>query len=104
MRLRKCQLKEYNLRPQIPVRNAEGGLTPGYGNAVEFEADIWAANGKVQAEMYGDRLKYIKNMLYTGDTVINENDGICVEVAGNSTPDYKVISTNKKPLYELEKI
>ena len=104
MRLRRSQVNKYNLKPQSTTKNAEGGVKAVYGEAVEIDADIWAASGKVQAEMYGDRLRYIKNMLYTGTTVINENDGICVEVSATDTPDYKVISTNRKPLYELEKI
>lgn len=65
-----------------------------YEAAVSIEAAIWAAGGKVQAEMYGERLTYIKNMHYEGTEPMKEGDGICVDVDPEAVPDYKIISIN----------
>ena len=71
-----------------------------------IKATIWPASGKVQAEMYGERLAYIKNMEYEGKETMQEGDGICVFVDPESDPDYKIISIKEYSpmLMELEKI
>lgn len=100
-------MKNYHYRKRIPGRDREGGSITEYGQAEEIEATIWAASGKIQAEMYGERLTYIKNMEYDGEISMQEGDGICVFVGPEEKPDYKIISI--KPEYspkrmELEKI
>ena len=55
-------MKKYHLRKRITQKNSEGGSKVAYEPAVEIEATIWPAGGKVQAEMYGERLQYMKNM------------------------------------------
>lgn len=105
MRIR--NLKIYYLKPKIIITDNEGGKYPGYSNiSKEIKANIWPAGGKLQAEIYGERLNYILNMLYDGSITINEGDGICVYVEGTKSPDYKVISIKRHShqLMELEKI
>ncbi len=88
-------------------KNEEGGSKVSYGEAVKIEAIIWPAGGRVQAEMYGERLSYIKNMEYEGTEELAEGDGICVFTGAEELPDYKIISI--KPEYspmvlELERV
>lgn len=105
--MRRSQLKTYHLRRREPGKDKEGGSITNYNEAVKIEAAIWSAGGKIQAEMYGERLAYIKNMQYEGKETMQEGDGICVFVGPGSNPDYKIISI--KPEYtpvqiELERI
>lgn len=91
----------------MPKRDKEGGSITDYAEPVEIEATIWPAGGRVQAEMYGERLSYIKNMEYGGSVEMQEGDGVCVFVGPEEKPDYKIISI--KPEYspkvmELEKL
>ena len=91
----------------MPSRDKEGGSITEYAEPVEIKATIWTAGGRVQSEMYGDRLSYIKNMEYGGSEEMQEGDGICVFVGPDEKPDYKIISI--KPEYnpkvmELEKL
>lgn len=88
-----------------------------YGNVFDgetieksFEASIYDANGKIQAELYGERLQYINNMIIDGDfkLIVNNNkriytngdlsfsegDELCIY---GDKPDYKIISI-KKPI------
>ena len=100
-------MKKYHLRKRIPKRTSEGSSYTDYEAAVEIEAIIWPAGGKIQAEMYGERLSYIKNMEYGGQETMQEGDGICVFVGPEEAPDYRIISI--KPEYnpkvmELEKL
>lgn len=74
------------------MRTNEGSSYTDYGDAVEIKATIWPAGGRIQAEMYGERLTYIKNMEYDGPESMQEGDGICVFVGPDKKPDYKIIS------------
>lgn len=88
-------------------KNEEGGSVVSYEEAVEIRAIIWPAGGRIQAEIYGERLHYIKNMEYDGIEEIKEGDGICVFAGPEDAPDYKVISikTEYTPkMMELERM
>lgn len=60
MRMRRSLMKKYHLRKRVPKKDKEGGSITEYAEAVEINATIWPASGRVQAEMYGERLTYIK--------------------------------------------
>lgn len=98
--------KVYWLKKKITTEDNEGNVYADYSESIEIKANIYPASGKLQAEIYGERLNYIFNMLYDGQEKLNEGDGICVFVDKDSKPDYKIISI--KPythqLIELEKI
>lgn len=99
--------KCYYLKQKTLIEDSEGGKYSGYSNkGIKIEANIYPANGKLQAEIYGERLNYILNMLYEGLETLNEGDGICVYVSKDSNPDYKVISIKRYShmMIELEKI
>ena len=98
--------KTYYLKKKTVIEDNEGGKYPGYSETIEIQANIYPASGKLQAEIYGERLNYILNMLYDGPQIINEGDGICVYVSKESEPDYKIISIKQYShlFIELEKI
>lgn len=93
--------KTYYLKEKTIVSDGEGGKYPGYSQEPrQIKANIWPASGKVQAEIYGEKLKYILNMLYDGTVELKEGDGVCVYVDKDSKPDYKIISI--KPFSHLK--
>ena len=114
--------KTYYLKKKTVIKDNEGGKYPGYSEPIEIQANIYPGSGKLQAEIYGERLNYILNMLIDGpfEVIVKENitnyvvngielcegNGICVYVPKESKPDYKIISI--KPyshlFIELEKI
>lgn len=99
--------KTYYLKRKMLIEDNEGGKYSDYSNeAVEVKANIYPASGKLQAEIYGERLNYILNMLYDGTEILNEGDGVCVYVPKDSKPDYKIISIKRysNMFIELEKI
>lgn len=98
--------KTYYLKSKAVITDDEGGKYPGYSEPTEIKANIWPASGKLQAEIYGERLKYILNMLYDGNVELHEGDGICVYVDKVNDPDYKIISIKhfSHLTIELEKI
>lgn len=100
-------MKKCHLRRRKTGKNSEGGSTVSFEDAVEIKAIIWPAGGRVQAEMYGERLAYIKNMEYGGLETMTEGDGICVFTAPEAPPDYKIISIKREyepKLMELERM
>ena len=99
--------KPYYLKRKTLIEDEEGGKYPGYSTeAIEIKANIYPATGKLQAEMYGERLNYILNMLYDGPILFVEGDGICVYGPKDAKPDYKVILIKpySHKVIELEKL
>ena len=110
MRLKQSRLKQYHHRAAIPKKTGEGGSYVEYAKAVSFKAEEWPAGGKIQSERYGIRLPNIRNMRVEGDycemyaiegtlgySVVDGptfavNDGICLHVASDSEPDYRIIA------------
>lgn len=92
--MRKSSLKTYYLKKREALKNNEGSSYEKYGDPLPFGADISPANGRVQAEMYGQRLAYMLNMV-CGIIPICEGDGICVYVDSKDPPDYRVISIRR---------
>lgn len=87
-------------------KDKEGGSVVTYEEAIEIQATIWPAGGRVQAEMYGERLSYIKNMEYDGPEEMTEGDGVCVFTGPEDLPDYKIISIKREyrpRMLELER-
>lgn len=107
MRMRQSAKKTYYWRPLVSAKNEEGASYETWDDPVEIEAEIWPAGGRVQAEQYGMRLSYMKNMLYDGSEALMEGDGICVDVDSDEDPDYRIVSAQREymPLViELEKV
>lgn len=118
MRLKRSRIQTYYLRPRIPIRDSEGGTYEDYGTAHPFRGEVWPASGKVQAEMYGERLSYIRNVRIEGKYVITtdrngkehyvypdgldvtESDGLCLY--SNEKPDYRIISIKPYTHIKLE--
>lgn len=64
-------------------------------DATELKMLVQSSGGRVDAQIYGARLPYIKSCKYQGDIlkpVQNELDGICVYVDKTQKPDYKIIN------------
>ena len=105
MRMKRSRLKQYYLRSKKVIKDNEGSTWVEYAEPVAFMGEVWAASGKVQAEIYGERLSYIRNVRVDGSYVfqdgldIVESDGVCLYVSGDADPDYKVLSIKPcKPL------
>lgn len=123
MRIKQSRLKTYYHKVRMAAKDNEGNTTDIYpNNPSAFQAEIWAASGKLQSEIYGQRLNYIQNCKVEGTYTIKtekgrvlyefdgfsmqESDGICVYIDKDMNPDYKIISIKPyQPLrLELEKI
>lgn len=107
MRLRRNRLAEYKHCRMEQKKDKEGGTYTEYGLPSSFYAEMWAAGGKLQSEMYGSRLPNIRNLRLEGTyrevpgkagkvsyevtdgPTITVNDGICIN---GDTPDYKVVA------------
>ena len=124
MRLKRSRVKEYYYKKRSVKKDNESGTYEEYGAALSFRGEAWPASGKVQAQMYGEKLSYIRNVkiegkyilvtddkgkvhyVFPGGLDIAESDGLCLYVPKESDPDYKIISIKPyMPLrLEAEKI
>ena len=110
MRLRRSRLEEFFHKKMTVKKDKEGSTSEEYGAASSVTGESWPASGKVQAEQYGQRLNYIRNIRIQGSykiqtdekgrlhyiledgTDIEERDGICLYVAADQLPDYRIVS------------
>ncbi|QBF00050.1 hypothetical protein PMF13cell1_05646 [Blautia producta] len=110
MRLKQNRLTEYQHRKAILARDSEGGSYTEYGPAETITAEMWTGGGKMQAEMYGNRLPNIRNLRLQGKykevpgmngkvsyqldngPEIAAGDGICIYAAVDQEPDYQIVS------------
>lgn len=124
MRIKQSRLEEIFFRKRVSEKDKEGSSYETWGAAFPVMAEIWPTSGKVQAQQYGERLSYIRNVrlegnyIITGDAKgramyktasglkIQEGDGICLYTDPKNEPDYRIISIKPyRPLkMEIEKI
>lgn len=119
MRLKQSRLKLYSHRQAIPGKDNEGNSYTEYGLPSSFQAEVWPAGGKLQAEMYGQRVNNIKNVRISGnydlmvsnhgdelylfaDMAVCEGDGICLNVPEDHEPDYRIIAIRPYRYLTLE--
>lgn len=98
-------MREYQAYEPESVKDNEGGISIVYKPCKKVYAEVWPATGKIQAEMYGIRLAYIKNMVTDLSSEITEGTALGIE--DPLIPDYKVISKKKYSRhiqYELERL
>ena len=99
MRLKKNRLKPYKIFKYVVKTNEEGVRFKGYKeNSYIINAEIYPASGRIQAQVYGEKLNYILNMLIERTTEIKERDGICIS---SETPNYEVVSIKKYTFHKL---
>lgn len=124
MRLKRSRVKQYYHKQRFTKKDNESGTYEEYGAAFGFRGEVWPGSGKVQAQMYGEKLSYIRNVkiegrytvstdskgrthyVYPDGLDITESDGLCLYASKESDPDYKIISIKPyNPLrLEAEKI
>nr|DAG41262.1 MAG TPA: head closure knob [Caudoviricetes sp.] len=120
MRLRRSRLEEFFHKKMTVKKDKEGSTSEEYGAASSVTGESWPASGKVQAEQYGQRLNYIRNVRISGKyevkpdekgrmhyilengTDIQESDGICLFVGKDAVPDYRIISIKPYRMLSLE--
>lgn len=108
------------MKKKITKKDKECNTYEEFGEAVPFQCEVWSASGKVQAEQYGERLSYIKNIkvngiyeilsdeknqvhyLFENGLDMVESDGICIYVGEEKEPDYKILSIKPNRFLRLE--
>ncbi|WP_032532697.1 hypothetical protein [Streptococcus suis] len=93
MRLKRNRLKPYLIRKAVIVTSDEGIKKATYSDvATKIRAEIWPASGRLQAEIYGERVNYILNCLIDRETLVEESDGFCID---SDKVTHKVISIKR---------
>jgi hypothetical protein len=118
--MKQSRLQTYHLRSREVKKDSEGGTNTEYAIAVKFSGEVWPADGRVQAEIYGEKLTYVRNVRIDGTYVITtdrsgivhyvysngldivESDGMCLYVDATAEPDYKVLSIKPYQPLRLE--
>lgn len=91
MRLRERDKREVVLREPVPHDDLY--LWQGPGLAVR--AAVYPLSGQLAAQQYGDKLSQMRLMLYDGPEAIRPALGVCVDVPGTQSCDYRVLSVER---------
>ncbi|XRJ97342.1 hypothetical protein ACPBEI_00910 [Latilactobacillus sakei] len=97
MRLKRSDLVAVFLRKRIIGHDDELNEIITYGDGQKLMMNVQPASGQVAAELYGERLRYFANAKYVGSEIKenrNELDGICLNVAPEDNPDYRIVAIN----------
>lgn len=118
MRLKRSRLREYKHRAAETKKDNEGNAYVEYGPPGIIRAEMWAAGGKLKAEIYGSRLPNIRSLRIDGGyeeipgqlgkiqyrldsgIELSAGDGICIYSDGE--PDYQVVAVYPYRFLELE--
>lgn len=91
MRLRERDKRNVIFRPRVPVQEDDGTTSEGWGDPLELRGNVQPAGGRVLAEMYGERLAYMRVMYVEQEPPERlESWGACLDTLDN--PDYKVVA------------
>ena len=119
MRLRRSRQKTLYLYNRTVGRDAEGGTQESFLKAgTVISGEWWPASGKLQADLYGQRLPYIRNIrlseryevktdvkgrtyyyLPDRDTELREADRIGIET---DLPQYRILSIRSERFLRIE--
>lgn len=120
MRLKRNRLRDLYVRSRETIKDSEGGTYESYADAIALKGEVWQAGGKVQTELYGERISYIQNIklsekytietdkkgkihyVFCDGTSLKENDGVCLFVEKETEPDYRIISIKPYRFLTLE--
>lgn len=86
-------LSAYKLYKFGTDTDAEGAITESFAaEPIEISAYVYPASGRVQAEIYGERLSNMLNMMVNIPCDVAEKDGVSVYKDG---VDYRVIAIKR---------
>lgn len=86
MRLREADKRDVTLKPTGTPQ--DGVYT--WGEGIAIRAVIRPLTGTIAAQMYGDKLSQTRLMLYEGPELLALGMGLCVEVPGEASCDYRI--------------
>lgn len=117
MRLINKDKRSVGFRAQIPLRDPDGTPYSGWSDDIlKIEGNVQPGGGKIMAEQYGERLKYIMVMYceYTPQSKQifdqfngqSKGYGACIYAPDDACPDYKVVAVRgwRHIVIELEKV
>ncbi|WFR64200.1 hypothetical protein P9222_08505 [Paenibacillus amylolyticus] len=91
MRLRERDKRLVIFQPRVPQREDDGTTSEGWGEPFELRGNVQPAGGRVMAEMYGERLAYMRVMYVEQKPPKRlESGGACLNTL--DLPDYKVVA------------
>ena len=105
MRRRRNRLEACQVYSRIVHIDNEGTPTESYQDPFEIEAETWPAGGKVQAQVYGEHLAYIRNCRIEGTyTTKLEDERLTYVLAGGMLKENDKITTSRGESYRIVSI
>lgn len=105
MRRRRNRLEMCHVCPREVHIDSEGTPIEHYQGSYAVKAEIWPAGGKVQAQVYGERLAYIKNCRIEGRYATKlEDERLVYVLAGGTLRENDKITTSKGESYRVVSI
>jgi hypothetical protein len=91
MRLRERDKRDVTFRLRISLQEEDGTTYEDWDVPFVIRGNVMPAGGRLLAEMYGERLAYMRVMYVEQEPPVTlETAGVCLYTLG--TPDYKVVA------------
>ena len=105
MRRRRSRLETCQIYPREIRTDSEGTPTEHYQAPYEVKAETWPAGGKVQAQIYGEHLAYIRNCRIEGKyTTKLEDERLTYVLNGGTLKEKDKITTSQGESYRVVSI
>ena len=92
MRLIERDKRTLHLRRRGAAIDPYGEPVPEWGEPVALRAVCQPAAGALDAQIYGRRVKAMYTLFFDGLEPVRPGDGLCIHVAAQAHPDYRVIA------------
>lgn len=87
------------------TKDDEGVTVEAYSEPFDVVAEIWPASGNVQAEVYGERLAYVRNCRIAEKyEKVKEGDLIYYKLAGGRFREKDRVTTAEGEVFEIASI
>lgn len=61
-----------------------------WGEPIEIRCSLQPLTNRVDAELYGLRMRTMRRLIYSGPVQLQPGDCLCVDVGADGEPDYRV--------------
>lgn len=106
MRLLQRDKRKVTFMKRMDMQADDGTVYEGWGSPLQTMAAVYPAGGRVDSQIYGQRIAYMKTLhIEKAPEGYAEGDGVVLN--GSDKPDYKIIAMPEYPdhaVMMLEKV
>lgn len=102
MRRRRTRLTALKISSRMVTKDNEGVTVEAYSEPFDVVAEVWPAGGSIQAEVYGERLAYVRNCRIAEKYTVEQDGALTYyRIAGGRFREKDRITTAEGEVFEV---